>query len=151
MRIRQDDLTGPEIQQLLNAHLADAYDNSPSDSVFALDISELLKPEITFWTIWQGKQLLGCGALKQLSKTHGEIKSMRTDENALGRGVGSAMLTHIIEQSKLHGHERLSLETGENEPYAAARALYSKFGFEICGPFADYKLNAFSVFMTREL
>lgn len=151
MQIIQDDLTGTEIQSLLQSHLTEAYENSPADAVFALDLSELQTPEINFWTIWQDGKLLGCGALKKLDNAHGEIKSMRTDERALGKGVASKMLIHIIEQAKLSGFTGLSLETGENEAYAPARNLYKKFGFKTCGPFADYKENAFSVFMTLEL
>lgn len=149
--IRKDDLSGPEIQTLLKNHLEDAYKNSPADSVFALDISALQGPGIAFWSVWEDSALLGCGALKQLSKTHGEVKSMRTDNAALGRGVGSLMLAHIIAQAKARGMAQLSLETGENEAYAPARFLYQKFGFEICGPFADYKKHTFSIFMTLGL
>ncbi len=155
MHIRRDDLSGAEIQALLQEHLADAYRNSPPDSVYALDLTELCKPDISFWSIWEEDILLGCGALKELDKTHGEIKSMRTTEAALKRGVGSMMVAHIIEQAKTRGYSRLSLETGSNEPYAPARALYAKFGFEECGPFADYEADgedgAFSLFMTLVL
>ena len=151
MEIREDDLQGAEIQALLHDHLADAYKNSPPDSVYALDLTELRKPDISFWSIWEDGVLLGCGALKQLDKTHGEIKSMRTAEAALKRGVGSKMLAHIIAQAKLRGYTRLSLETGDNEPYAPARALYAKFGFEYCGPFAEYEDGDFSLFMSLRL
>jgi len=151
MEIRTDDLSGRNIRALLERHLADAYSNSPADCVFALPIDALKEPNITFWSIWKNSELLGCGALKQLTNTHGEIKSMRTANTALGRGVGSKMLAHIIKAAKTRGMARLSLETGENEAYAQARALYTKFGFEVCGPFADYKESAFSVFMTLDL
>ena len=151
MIIRKDDLTGVEIQALLQEHLADAYKHSPPDSVYALDLNELKRPEILFWSIWEDDVLLGCGALKQLDECHGEIKSMRTTAAAYRRGVGSEMLHHIIEQSRALGHQRLSLETGSNDPYAPARALYAKFGFEQCGPFADYKDGGFSLFMSLTL
>lgn len=151
MLIRKDDLSGPEIQALLREHLEDAYKNSPPDSVYALDLSELRKPDIDFWSVWEDNVLLGCGALKELGATHGEIKSMRTTEAALKRGVGSMMVLHIIEQAKARGFVRLSLETGSNEPYAPARGLYAKFGFEECGPFADYEDGAFSLYMTLDL
>lgn len=147
MQIRNDDLSGAEIQALLREHLADAYKNSPPDSVYALDLTELQSPDISFWSIWEDEVLLGCGALKQLNKTHGEIKSMRTTTAALKRGVGSKILTHIIEQAKQRGYQRLSLETGNNKPYAPARALYTKHGFEYCEPFADYEDGDFSLFM----
>lgn len=151
MHIRDDDLTGVEIQALLQEHLDDAYKHSPPDSVYALDLNELRQPEIRFWSIWENDILLGCGALKQLDAHHGEIKSMRTTSAAYRRGVGSKMLSHIIEQSRAQGHNRLSLETGNNAPYAPARALYTKFGFKQCGPFADYKDGGFSLFMTLAL
>ena len=151
MQIRDDDLSGPEIRALLKFHLADAFDNSPPDSVFALDITALQGTDISFWTIWEDGILLGCGALKQLTKTHGEIKSMRTASTAFGRGVGSKVLTHIIAEAKSRGMTRLSLETGENEAYAPARALYAKFDFKACGPFANYPAGDFSVFMDLNL
>ena len=151
MRFQIDDLSGLDIHNLLNEHIADAHTHSPPDSVFALDIDALRGDDITFWTLWSGAVLMGCGALKKLSSTHGEIKSMRTVSSALGQGVGSQILAHIIDNAKRLGLIRLSLETGSNEPYMPARRLYAKFGFKQCGPFADYKLNEFSVFMTRTL
>ncbi|MCF6274880.1 MAG: GNAT family N-acetyltransferase [Robiginitomaculum sp.] len=151
MLIKRDDLTRPEIQALLRDHLADAFANSPPGSVFALDLSGLQKPDISFWSVWDDDVLLGCGALKELDKTHGEIKSMRTTSAALRRGVGSTVLAHIIEQAQTRGYKRLSLETANNQPYAAARALYEKFGFEYCAPFADYEEGTFSLFMKLNL
>jgi len=151
MQINRDDLSGSQIQALLREHLADAYKNSPPDSVYALDLAGLRKPDITFWTVWDEGVLLGCGALKELDKTHGEIKSMRTTAFALKRGVGSLVLSHIIKQASNRGYNRLSLETGDNAAYGPARALYAKFGFAICRPFADYTDNAFSVYMTLKL
>ena len=117
MQIKQDDLTGTEIQALLRSHLGEAYENSPPDSVHALDLSGLQKPDITFWSVWDNGALLGCGALKHLTKTHGEIKSMRTASAHLGKGVGSLVLRHLIKEATQRGYEHLSLETGENEPY----------------------------------
>ena len=151
MQIKQDDLSGPEIQTLLRGHLADAYKNSPPDSVHALGLSALQKPGITFWSVWGGRALLGCGALKELDKTHGEIKSMRTASAHLGKGVGSLVLRHLLKEAARRGYQRLSLETGNNKPYAPARALYTKFGFHVCGPFAQYGLDPFSVYMTKNL
>lgn len=151
MQILEDDLSGAEIQALLRAHVEDAYKNSPRHSVFALDLTELRKPDIRFWSVWEDGVLLGCGALKELDKTHGEIKSMRTTSTALKRGVGSKVLAYIIEQAKKSGYKRLSLETGNNQPYAPARALYAKYGFKYCDPFADYEDGEFSLFMSLEL
>jgi len=151
MLIKRDDLTGLQIQALLRNHLADAYANSPPDSVYALDLTALQKPEITFWTVWDEDVLLGCGALKHLNARHGEIKSMRTTAPALKQGVGGTVLAHIIKQAKVRGYGRLSLETGNSAAYEPARALYVKFGFETCAPFADYKDGTFSIFMTLVL
>ena len=151
MEIREDDLSGKEIRALLEMHLADAYTNSPPDSVHALDLSGLKAPEVTFWCVWNGDALMGCGALKILDEGHGEIKSMRTHPDHLRKGVGAAILTHIIEAARAHGCGRLSLETGNNEAYAPARTLYKRFGFKVCPPFADYVDDGFSLCMTRKI
>ena len=151
MLIREDDLRGPEIQALLEAHLDHMRAISPPESVHALDLDGLRRPEITFWTVWDGGQLLGCGARKELDPGHGEIKSMHTNKAARGRGVARHLLEHILAEARRRGYRRLSLETGATEDFAAARRLYSAHGFEICGPFADYPLHPFSAFMTLEL
>ncbi len=109
------------------------------------------KPEITFWTVWENDELLGCGALKELDPQHGEIKSMRTSARHRRQGVATALLTHILEEARRRGYKRLSLETGSNEAFAPARSLYATFGFTSCEPFADYSLDPYSVFMTRQL
>jgi putative acetyltransferase len=151
MLIRRDDLRGPEIEALLGEHLADMYAVSPPESVHALDLDGLRKPEITFWTVWDGDLLVGCGALKELDPTHGEIKSMRTAAAHRGRGVASAMLSHIAGEAATRGYGRLSLETGTEDFFAPARALYVKFGFVATEPFADYWADPNSCFMTRAL
>lgn len=151
MEIREDDLSGKDIRALLEMHLADAYTNSPPDSVHALDLSGLKAPEVTFWCVWDGDALMGCGALKILDEGHAEIKSMRTHPDHLRKGVGAVILTHIIEAARMQGCTRLSLETGNNEAYAAARALYFRYGFEVCPPFADYVDDGFSLCMTRNI
>lgn len=151
MLIRIDDLLGPEIIALLEAHLQLMRSISPPESVHALDLDGLRRPEVTFWTVWDGPQLLGCGALKELDPAHGEIKSMHTAAAARGRGVARRMLQHIIETARQRGYERLSLETGGTEEFAAAQGLYRGFGFEFCGPFAGYAPDPFSAFMTLEL
>jgi putative acetyltransferase len=124
---------------------------SPPESVHVLPIDELRKPDITFWTAWSGKDLLGCGALKELSPTHGEIKSMRTSGAFRRRGVGRAMLTHIIDEARRRSYTRLSLETGSMEAFTPAQRLYERFGFEYCPPFAGYREDPNSVFMTLAL
>lgn len=149
--IRVDDLRGPEIAALLEEHLADMRRISPPESVHALDLDQLRRPEITFWAVWDGGTLAGCGALKQLDPVHGEIKSMRTARTHRRRGVAAAMLTHLVAEARRRGYARLSLETGSMAEFEPARRLYASFGFEPCGPFADYGPDPNSAFMTLVL
>jgi putative acetyltransferase len=151
MEIKIDDLTGPEIQRLLRDHLEDMARRSPPESMHALDLEGLRRPEVTFWSIWEDGELLGCGALKELTPKHGEVKSMRTAPVHRRRGVAAAMLTHILEETKRRGYDRLSLETGSMDAFAPARRLYARFGFQSCGPFAGYVEDPNSVFMTKRL
>ena len=151
MSIKIDDLSEPEIAALLDEHLQDMAEVSPSESRHALSIDGLRQPEITFWSVWQGRELAGCGALKELNAGHGEIKSMRTAKAHLRKGVAAMMLEHIIMEAKQRGYRRLSLETGSMGFFEPARRLYSKFGFRICAPFASYVEDPNSVFMTKEL
>ena len=151
MLIKIDDLRGPEIAALLQEHLADMRAWSPPCSVHALDLDKLRSPEITFWTVWDGATLLGCGALKALDGAQGEIKSMRTAAAHRGKGVAAAMLAHIVQTAQQRGYTRLSLETGSQAQFAPARALYSGFGFTECGAFGDYQPDVYSTFMTRSL
>ncbi len=151
MEIRVDDLSGPEVHELLREHLRDMHLHSPPESVHALVVEGLRRPGITFWTAWEGGELLGCGALKELGQRHGEIKSMRTVASHLRRGVASKMLDHIVGEARRRGYKRISLETGSMEAFEPARRLYANFGFEYCGPFADYVEDPYSVFMTMEL
>lgn len=151
MRIETDDLTRPEILALLSEHLQNMHELTPPESVHALDIEGLRRPEITFWSAWEGSVLLGCGALKQLDRRHGEIKSMRTPAARRRRGAGRAILAHIIQVGGSRGYERLSLETGSLEAFKPARQLYESFGFTHCGPFGDYTEDPNSVFMTMRL
>lgn len=151
MLIKIDDLQGPEIAQLLEEHIQDMRSVSPPESKHALDLAGLRKPEITFWTIWEGEQLAGCGAIKQLDPHHAEIKSMRTAPAFRRRGVARLMLEHILNEAKERNYQRLSLETGSMPFFAPARQLYASFGFQECAPFADYKEDPNSVFMTMEL
>lgn len=151
MQIKVDDLSGAEIQALLREHLQSMTLHSPPESIHALDLEALRKPEITFWTVWDGKELLGCGALKELDAHHAEIKSMRTASPHLRKGVAKTMLSHIIEAAKRRSYRRLSLETGSAEAFEPARRLYARFGFTECAPFDGYVEDPYSVFMTREL
>lgn len=149
MRIVVDDLRGPEIAQLLAEHLRCMYEVSPPESVHALDIDRLRQPHITFWSVWDGPELAGCGAVKELNPQHGEIKSMRTASAYLNRGVASLLMQHILAQAQQRGYSRLSLETGSQSYFEPARRLYRKFGFTECGPFEGYVEDIHSVFMTR--
>ena len=151
MDIKIDDLSGPEVHELLREHLRSAALHSPPESVHALDVEALRRPEITFWTARENGELLGCGALKELDSRHGEIKSMRTSATHLRKGVAATLLNHILGEAARRGYRRLSLETGSMEAFEPARRLYAKFGFNYCGPFADYVGDPYSVFMTREL
>ena len=151
MNIRLDDLSSPEVHALLAEHLRSMAQWSPPESVHALDLDALRRPEIAVWTAWSANALLGCGALKELTPAHGEIKSMRTAKEFLGRGVARRMLSHIIATAKRRGYSRLSLETGSGAAFEPALALYAKFGFRYCGPFAGYREDPFSRFMTLEL
>lgn len=151
MQVIVDDLRGPEIAALLQAHLDAMHEHSPPESVHALDLDKLRQPDITFWTAWDGDALMGCGALKEHDALHGEIKSMRTDAAHLRKGVAAAILEIILTTSRQRGYERLSLETGNTEPFWPAHRLYERNGFSDCGPFADYTFDPFSRYMTLEL
>ncbi len=148
MRIMEDDLTGPDIRALLETHFAGMLANSPEGSCHFLDFDGLNAPDVTFWSIWDRDSLAGCGALKELSAEHGEIKSMRTHADHLRKGVGAMMLTHIIAEARERGYQRLSLETGSTEAFIPALALYEAHGFQFCPPFGDYVEDPFSRFMT---
>ncbi|CCN34126.1 putative Acyl-CoA N-acyltransferase [Vibrio nigripulchritudo SO65] len=151
MEIKIDLLDGQEIVALLNEHLEDMYATSPPESVHALDLDALKKPDITFWSAWDKGVLLGCAALKQLDDNHAEIKSMRTARTARNRGVASQLLKHVLNVAKERNYSRLSLETGSMEFFKPARTLYEKHGFEYCPPFADYQPDPNSEFMTKKL
>jgi len=127
------------------------YALSPPESVHALDLEQLRQPDITFWSAWEGSVLLGVGALKELDPTHGEVKSMRTAKPHLRKGVGRAVLTHIVGVGRARRYVRLSLETGSMAAFKPAQKLYESFGFAYCGPFGEYVEDPYSVFMTMRL
>jgi len=151
LQIKGDDLSGPEIRALLQEHLRNMRDLSPPESVHAMDIAKLRQPDVTFWTVWSGDELLGCGALRELTPQHGEIKSMRTALAHRRSGAGRAVLRHIIEEARRRSYERLSLETGSMKAFEPAHRLYESFGFSYCEPFGDYIDDPHSVFMTKKL
>ena len=150
-RIVEDDLSGAAIRALLEVHFAGMLANSPADSCHFLDFDGLRGDGVTFWSIHRRDELAGCGALKMLGTGHGEIKSMRTAETFLRQGVAAHMLDHIIGAARERGLVRLSLETGSSGAFEPALALYRRYGFSDCEPFADYKPDPFSRFMTRAL
>jgi putative acetyltransferase len=151
MEIRTDDLNGAEIAALLREHLHSMTLHSPPESIHALDLDALRRPEITFWSVWDGPELMGCGAIKELDPRHGEIKSMRTASAHLRKGVAAALMRHILDEARRRSYQRLSLETGSMAAFAPAHRLYASFGFQQCAPFADYVEDPYSIFMTKDL
>jgi len=148
MKIEIDDLSRPAIHALLREHLRSMHELGPPESVHALDIDGLRRPEITFWSAWDDNDLLGCGALLELDRRHGEVKSMRTPEARRRTGAGRALLMHIIEVARARGYERLSLETGSVAAFVPAHRLYESVGFTRTGPFGAYAEDPNSIFMT---
>lgn len=151
MDIRLDNLSCPEVARLLTEHLQDLARHSPPESRHALDLEGLRKPGVTFWSVWEGSELVGFGALKELDPGHGEIKSMRTIAARLRSGVAGRLLGHMIDEARRRGYRRVSLETGSMAAFEPARRLYARFGFAPCEPFGDYVEDPNSLFMTMEL
>ncbi|MBE1875786.1 GNAT family N-acetyltransferase [Myceligenerans pegani] len=153
MHIAADSPASADVRALLDEHLSDMHATSPPESVHALDHSALLAPSITFWTARDETTgaLLGCVALSELTPAHGEVKSMRTAPPARGRGVGAALVRHVLAEARSRGYARLSLETGTQDFFAPARRLYARHGFTECGPFAGYGPDPHSTFMTLVL
>ena len=170
--VRQDDLSDGNVIALLQAHRLEMLKHSPPESVHALDTHQLHAPNVTFWSAWacadgdNNHSFAGCGALKDLGQedlgreglgreglgqSHGELKSMKTHDRHLRKGVAESLLRHILDHARESGFQRLSLETGTQDVFAPARALYTKYGFEVCEPFADYRHDPLSVCMTLTL
>lgn len=151
MDIRIDGLDSPEIARLLGEHQALAADDSPPESDHALDLDGLRAPDITVWSAWDDLNIMGCGALRELDPSHAELKSMHTSAEYRRRGVAAGLLERILFEARTRGYERVSLETGSSDTFAAARMLYARHGFVECPPFGDYREDPFSVFMTLRL
>lgn len=149
--IIEDDLSGAEIQALIDLHLAEMHVWSPPCKVHAMPAQRLRESDITFWSAWDGERLAGCGALRHLDDGHGEIKSMRAAPEYRGRGAGRAILHHLLAEARRRGYGRVSLETGRAEPFLPAIRLYEAHGFRECPPFADYGTDDFSLCMTINL
>lgn len=147
----EGDVGSPDVQELLELHFRDMRAISPPDACHVLPANGLSEPGMTFWSVREGGQLLGVGALKELGPAHGEVKSMRTTSEALGRGVGKAMLDHILKEARARGYRRISLETGSTPQFGAALHLYEREGFVRCGPFGDYKDTPFTRFFCLSL
>ncbi|MEO6339575.1 MAG: GNAT family N-acetyltransferase [Caulobacteraceae bacterium] len=145
--IREDDLSGEASRALVALHLRGMHATSPPEHTFALDLSGLQARNITVWSAWDGDDLAGIGALKDHGDGIGEVKSMRTHPDHLRKGVGAALLEHIIDQAQARGLHRLSLETGSGPPFEAALTLYRKRGFIDGGPFADYRPSDYNQFL----
>ncbi|KGJ97354.1 GNAT family N-acetyltransferase [Colwellia psychrerythraea] len=149
MEIRIGQLSHPAVINLLEEHHQDMLIHSPPTSVHALDLSALSQIGVTFWSVWSNNELAGCGALKELDSSHGEIKSMRTAKNFLRQGVAKLLLEHMVEQASTRGYQYLSLETGTMAAFLPAQKLYQQLGFEVCQPFANYQQDPYSTFMTK--
>jgi putative acetyltransferase len=151
LRIELDDLSRPPVIAFLAEHLRNMLELSPPDQLFAFDASKLKAPDVSFWTAWNGELLMGCAALKELSSTQGEIKSMRTPSTRRRTGGGRALLKHIIDVAYSRGYEVLYLETGRHPAFVPAQTLYGSVGFKRCGPFGAYRENGNTVFMSLSL
>lgn len=150
-RIIEDDATGAEITALIALHLAAVAADTAAEYRFALGLEGLRAPDITLWSLWAGPALLGCAALKHLGGGEGEVKSMRTHPDHLRKGVAAALLGHVIAEARARGWQRLNLETGTSALFYPAHALYRRFGFVDCAPFADYVASPHNRFMTLSI
>jgi len=151
VKIYTNELEKNDVVVLLTEHHEDMLKHSPEESVHALDLSALKKPEITFWTIRVNNKLAGCCALNELDKTHGEIKSMRTSQKFLRQGIAKKLLQHVLAQAKQRSYTKLSLETGTKEAFKPAHKMYHKFGFTPCLPFGNYQEDPYSLFMSKAI
>lgn len=149
--IHEGELDHEDVRALLVQHFSEMRAGSPPAACHVLPVDGLKVPGIRFFTLREDGLLLGCGALKRLEEGHGEVKSMRTSDGALGRGVGKALLDHLVATALNDGMSRLSLETGSTEQFAAANRLYEREGFERCGPFGGYADTPFTRFFTKEI
>ncbi|MEU3505441.1 GNAT family N-acetyltransferase [Streptomyces hundungensis] len=151
MHIAVDDLSGPEVARFLDEHVRQMQSITPPESKHALDLGALREPGITFWSARDGDTVLACGAIKRIDAVHAELKSMRTAPALTRSGIASRLLGHIITEARRMGFTRLSLETGTADFFLPARKLYEKFGFTPCEPFAGYRQDRNSTFMTKDL
>jgi putative acetyltransferase len=146
-----DDPRAPDVRAVIEAHLAFAHDVTPTEHVHALGLGGLLDPAVTFFAARQDGGVAGIGAIKELDRSHAELKSMHTVVSARGQGIGRAMVDHLLDVAVTRGYQRVSLETGTQRAFAPARTLYRTAGFTPCEPFGEYTANAHSICMTMEL
>jgi putative acetyltransferase len=151
LEISEDDPTADDVRGLLAAHLAFSRGSTPREYSFALDVGQLVEPGVTFFSARSARRLIGVAALKRLDDTHCELKSMHTRNGERGRGVGRAMVEHVIAHARRQGYRRMSLETGTTDEFLPARTLYARTGFTACEPFGDYRTSPYNTFMTRSL
>lgn len=149
--IVEDDLSGEAIRTLVAQHLSGMHASSPACKVHALPVEKLRQPGVTFYSAWAGDALAGMGAIRELDARHGELKSMRVADACLGKGVGEAILLHLLSVARARGYQRVSLETGRGPAFEPALGLYRKHGFANCEPFADYVVDDFSQCLTLDL
>ena len=151
VRIEEDDVSRLQVLALLEEHLRNMHEITPSEFVFAFDAAKLREPGVVVWTAWRNDVLLGVAALKELSPTQGEVKSMRTPAHLRRQGAGRALLNHILEVAQQRGYRELFLETGRQQEFMPALTLYRSVGFRECGPFGGYVDNGNSIFMSLAL
>ena len=139
----------PKVNELLTKHFIELRSASPDGSTHVLDIPGLQVPSIKFWSLWENENLLGCGALKFLDKNHGEFKSIRVHDNFRNLGNGIKIIDHLIYEARKLGINRISIETGAGKFFEPARKLFKKCNFELCEPFAHYKVDINSIYLTK--
>jgi putative acetyltransferase len=151
LEIAEDDPTADDVRSLLATHLAFSRGSTPPEYSFALDVGQLIEPDVTFFSARSARRLVGVAALKQLDETHCELKSMHTRNDERGQGVGRALVEHVIAYARRQGYSRMSLETGSTDEFLPARILYARAGFTACEPYGDYQPSPYNTFMTRSL
>ena len=151
MKSIENNFDDPKVNELLTKHFIELRSVSPDDSCHVLDIEGLKHPTIKFWSFWDNNQLIGCGALKFIDKSHGEFKSIRIEDKYRRKGMSSEIISHLIEQAKKNGIKKLSIETGAGKFFEPARKLFKKFGFKTCDPFANYKEDPNSCYFNLEI
>ena len=151
MKSVEGNFDNSEVDKLLRKHFVELRSVSPPGSTHVLDIDGLKVPSIKFWSLWENEKIIGCGALKFLNENHGEFKSIRVVDRYRGKGYGQKIITHLIGEAKKLNIEKISIETGSGEFFKSARNLFKKFGFKKCEPFAHYKIDSNSCYMTLEI